>query len=67
MKKVYKNNANEGALWPLGRLAAPSCIGLVGNDKLVVNATHRPTVVTVAAVHAAKARIEAQVPSVAMA
>ena len=35
------------------------------NDKLLANPTHRPTVVTVAAAHAAIARTEVQVPSVA--
>lgn len=32
----------------LERLAAPSCIGLVGNDKLCVDTMHRVTAVTVA-------------------
>ena len=54
---------HEGALWPMGRLAAPSCIGLVGNDKLLANPTHRLTVVTVVVAHVATARTEVQVPS----
>ena len=29
-KKKYIYDTNEGALWPLGRLAAPSYIGLGG-------------------------------------
>ena len=48
----------------LERLAAPSFIVLVGNDKLLANPTHRPTVVTaVAVVHVATARKEVQAPS----
>ena len=34
------------------------------NDKLLANPTHRPTVATAAAAHAAIARIEVQAPSV---
>ena len=37
---------------------------LVGNDKLLANPTHRPTVATEADVNVVTARIEAQVPSV---
>ena len=47
----------------LERLVAPSFIVLVGNDKLLANATHRLTVVTVAVGHAVKGRIEEQAPS----
>ena len=47
----------------LERLAAPSFIVLVGNDKLLANATHRPTEVTGVVAHVANARIEVQVPS----
>ena len=49
----------------LERLAAPSFIVLVGNNKLCVDTTHRATVVTAVAAHAAIVRIEVQVPSVA--
>lgn len=48
----------------LERLAAPSFIVLVGNDKLCVDTTDRQTVATVADVHVATARTEVQAPSV---